>query len=59
MKGQSVTLAEIKSMSAVSLHYVRAHAELDEIAKIISGMTTDLAERKRLWSGIIELLVET
>jgi hypothetical protein len=55
--GRGVTLAEIEAISALSLHYYKARAELAEIAKIIAERTTDdPAERQRLWAGVLELL---
>jgi hypothetical protein len=56
MVGRSVTLAEIEAVSALSLHYYNARAELAAIAKIIAEKTADPAERQRLWSGMLELL---
>jgi hypothetical protein len=57
VSGRSLTLAEIEALSALSFHYYNARAELAEIAKIIATKTADPAERRRLWDGVIKLLV--
>jgi len=56
MVGRSVTLAEIEAVSALSFHYYGARAELAAIAKIIVEKTTNPAVRRRLSSGVLELL---
>jgi hypothetical protein len=58
MVGRCVTLAEIEAVSALSLHYYNARAELAEISKIIADMTSEPADRQRLWSGVLELLAK-
>ena len=55
MKG-SVTLAGIEAISALSFHYYKARAELAEIARIIVEKTANPAVRRRLSSGVLELL---
>ena len=56
MKRRRVTLAEIEAISALSLHYTNARAELAEIANIIAAEPPTPAERQRLWDGVIKLL---
>ena len=56
MVGRCVTLGETEALSVLSFHYYDARAELAEIAKIIAEKTANPAVRRRLSSGVLELL---
>jgi hypothetical protein len=56
MVGRCVTLGETETFSVLSFHYYGARAELADIAKIIVGKIANPAVRRRLSSGVLELL---
>jgi hypothetical protein len=56
MVGRCVTLGETEAFSVLSFRYCGARAELTDIAKIIVEKTANPAVRRRLSSGVLELL---
>ena len=56
MVGRCVTFGEMEAFSVLSFHYYCARGELADIAKIIVQKTANPAVRRRLSSGVLELL---